>query len=98
MNRAQSRTAMLIGSLLITGISCKKKSNNPIDNLPPLTTIVANAFECIFNGQVFLPKLQASVVREPLNFSYGMVNNKKSLTFSVEKKWIKGFCLYSFVH
>lgn len=84
MNTIQFRTAILIACLLFTGYSCKKKSENPVDDLPPLSTTGANTFGCLVNGQAFLPKAAGVSGREPLNFSYGMVNNKKSLIISVE--------------
>ncbi len=90
MNTMQFRTAILITCLLVTGISCKKKSNNPVNDLPPLTTTGANTFGCLVNGQAFLPKAAGVSGREPLNFSYGIVNNKTSLIINVENSGSKG--------
>ncbi|RBQ11520.1 hypothetical protein [Pedobacter miscanthi] len=89
MNTMQFRTAILMACLILTGLSCKKKSDNPIDHLPPLSTTGANIFGCLVNGQAFLPKAAGVSGREPLNFSYGIANNKNYISISVESSGSK---------
>ncbi|MGQ7856649.1 hypothetical protein ACUN24_20620 [Pedobacter sp. WC2501] len=67
-------TTILMVCLIITGLSCKKKSDNPI----------ANTFGCLVNGMAFLPMAAGVSGREPLNFSYGVESGKHSLIISVE--------------
>ena len=55
--KPQFYSFILIVSLVIIGIACKKKSDNPIDDLPPVTTTGANTFGCLVNGELFIPKV-----------------------------------------
>lgn len=46
---------LLLGVLL--GLSqCKKKSPDPVDQLPPATQTGAGTFGCLVNGQVWMPQ------------------------------------------
>jgi len=44
-------------STILLSLRCRKdKTANPVDQLPPLTTVGANTFGCLVNGSAFLPK------------------------------------------
>lgn len=80
---------ILIIILSISGFSCKKKSANPIDDLPPLTITGANTFGCLVNGELFLPKV-TSGPRAALEGSYGVEKGQTFLGITAVNNQAKG--------
>lgn len=74
---------ILLVCLIIMGLSCKKKNENPIDNLPPLTTTGANTFGCLVNGASFIPKVNFGP-RGALESNFDVANGK--LFFSISAR------------
>ena len=54
-SKTQLKTIVLLVLLAFTLINCTK-SNDPQDQLPPITQTGANTFGCIINGEVLIPK------------------------------------------
>ncbi|MGC8751867.1 hypothetical protein [Hydrotalea sp.] len=49
-------TIGFIAFIILTGYSsCRKKTVDPVDQLPPETQNGANTFGCLVNAQVFKP-------------------------------------------
>ncbi len=63
------------------GLSCKKKSENPIDDLPPVTTTGANTFGCLVNGELFIPKVKSGPLGA-LRANYDVYNSRPFLSIS----------------
>ncbi len=60
----------MIVALSVT--ACKKKpSENPIDDLPPITQEGKNTFGCLINGKLFLPGKKVGGLANILSCNYG---------------------------
>ncbi|MCX2494762.1 DUF6252 family protein [Pedobacter sp. PF22-3] len=79
--KIQFYATILIISLVATGLACKKKSNNPIDDLPSATTTGANTFGCLVNGELFIPKVKSGPLGA-LKANYDVYNSRPFLSIS----------------
>ncbi|WP_412468776.1 DUF6252 family protein [Pedobacter sp. KLB.chiD] len=73
--------AVILICLIIAGLACKKKSENPIDDLPPVTTTGANTFGCLVNGELFVPKVKSGPLGA-LQVNYDVNNGRSYLSIS----------------
>src|SRR5580698_6146958 len=50
--------------------SCKRQSNSPTNQLPPLTTKGLNTFGCLVNGKIFVPQRPVGDITPFLTCTY----------------------------
>jgi hypothetical protein len=81
---------IVIGYLLLTGLSCKKSSNQQEDELPPITQTGAKTFGCLVNGKVFIPKGSDGSGRSNFKAIYEYFNGRPYLLVDA-RQFINGF-------
>lgn len=69
------RLLFIVCSLALMSASCKKKPENPIDQLPPATQEGKNTFGCLVNGKIFLPKRSGLSTTQALQCYYQYINS-----------------------